>query len=40
MSLRRRAKVDRIIGELKLAGEEPMVVIDVRTDNKPWASKA
>lgn len=35
-----QAKVDRILGELKLAGEESIVVIDARNDNKPSASKA
>jgi len=38
--LGRAAKVDRILGELKLASEEPIVVIDARNDNKPSASKA
>lgn len=35
-----QAKVDRILGELKLASEESIVVIDARNDNKPSASKA
>lgn len=34
-----QAKVDRILSELKLAGEKSIVVIDARNDNKPSASK-
>jgi hypothetical protein len=34
------AKVDRILGELKLRGDESIVVIDARADNKPSGSKA
>lgn len=34
------AKVDRILDELKLSGEESIVVIDARADNKPSGSKA
>jgi hypothetical protein len=33
-------KVDRILRELKLEGEESIVLIDARNDNKPSASKA
>ncbi|MBG6059959.1 hypothetical protein RCH16_003416 [Cryobacterium sp. MP_M5] len=34
------AKVDAILGELKLLGEESIVVIDARADNKPSGSRA
>ncbi len=33
-------KVQRILSDLKLTGEESIVVIDARADNKPSASKA
>lgn len=33
-------KVTKILGDLKIAGEESVVVIDARADNKPSASKA
>ncbi|MDN3360152.1 hypothetical protein [Actinomadura sp. DC4] len=34
------AKVERILRDLKLVGEESIVLIDARDDNKPSASKA
>lgn len=34
------AKVDRILGELNLTGEESIAIIDARADNKPSGSKA
>lgn len=34
------AKVAKILSDLKIAGEESVVVIDARADNKPSASKA
>ena len=35
-----RDRVDRILKELELQGEESIVLIDARSDNKPSASKA